>query len=350
MALSHAETWRVRILDARGRPFGAGVLIPGGRVLTCAHVAEAAFAPTEATADARAGAEDLADAELTVDFPASLAPGGGPVRAGVAPLGWAPPDGERADVAVLDLREPPPDDCAPAVLRPCGPASDRIVRAFGQAAGEDAGLWVRARLLGTGGLSPEWVQLEAAGEAGDRLRQGYSGAGVVDASGAVIGLVVAEDTRAARRTGWMIPVEAAVRYCPGLSDAVTTEAGPEPSVRPDRAAGREGAVVNAAPPWPPTAERELARVLVTVRSFADAHRRERVLRDTGDDIAFHVERTGVLMNDARAVLGLCLEYDDGIDRLAAALRWYEPGSLPMREFDRTVARLRPREPGGGAAR
>ncbi|MFD7687701.1 trypsin-like peptidase domain-containing protein [Streptomyces sp. NPDC059781] len=364
---SLAESWRVRILDARGTPAGAGVLVAGNRVVTCAHVVEGALGPD---------AGDPREAELTVDFPGSLAPGAGPVRARVAPRGWAPPDEERADVAVLDLYGDAPVDCRPAGLRPCGPARDRIVRAFGQVAGAPAGLWLRARLVGSGGLSPEWMQLEAASEAGDRLRQGYSGAGVVDDSGYVIGLVVAEDTRAERRTGWLIPVEVVVRYCPDLADAVTGPAagadgvpgtdgprgsGPHSygpyglhdpagypgSYGPDRGPGAEGILP---PPWPPSAERDLARVLVKVRSFADPHRRERVLRDTGDHIAFHVERTGVLINDARAVLGLCLEYEDGIDRFAAALRWYESRSLPMREFDREVARLRAPGAGGGAAR
>ncbi|MFB7512442.1 trypsin-like peptidase domain-containing protein [Streptomyces sp. NPDC056144] len=325
-----AESWRVRILDARGTPVGAAVLVAGGRVVTCAHVVEGALGPDDG---------DPREAELLVDFPGSLAPGAAPVRAGVAPRGWAPSDEERADVAVLDLYEDAPADCGPARLRPCGPARDRIVRAFGQAAGAPAGLWVRARLVGFGGLSPEWMQLEAAGESGDRLRQGYSGAGVVDGSGDVLGLVVAEDTRAERRTGWMIPVEIAVRYCPDLADAVAGSPAYD-NLSDD----------TPAPSWPASAERDLARVLVKVRSFADPHRRERVLRDTGDDIAFHVERTGVLINDARAVLGLCLEYEDGIERFAAALRWYESASLPMREFDREVARLRARGPGGGAAR
>jgi hypothetical protein len=349
------------------------VLVAGGRVVTCAHVVEGALGPD---------AGDPREAELTVDFPGSLAAGAGPVRAQVAPRGWAPPDEERADVAVLDLYGDAPVDCRPAGLRPCGPARDRIVRAFGQVAGAPAGLWLRARLVGSGGLSPEWMQLEAASGAGDRLRQGYSGAGVVDDSGYVIGLVVAEDTRAERRTGWLIPVEVLVRYCPDLADAVTGPAagadgvpgtdGPRGSgphahrpYAPDGAPGSHGpehgpgaygpelvpgaeGVLPA--PWPPSAERDLARVLVKVRSFADPHRRERVLRDTGDHIAFHVERTGVLINDARAVLGLCLEYEDGIDRFSAALRWYESGSLPMREFDREVARLRARGSSGGAAR
>src|SRR5919107_6001761 len=37
----HEESWRVRLLrgpDRAGRPLGAGVLLPGGLVLTCAHV------------------------------------------------------------------------------------------------------------------------------------------------------------------------------------------------------------------------------------------------------------------------------------------------------------------------
>ncbi|MFI2373650.1 trypsin-like peptidase domain-containing protein [Streptomyces sp. NPDC018964] len=373
MEHSLAESWRVRILDARGTPVGAGVFVAGDRVVTCAHVVEGALGPD---------AGDPREAELTVDFPGSLAPGAGPVRARVAPRGWAPPDEERADVAVLDLYGGAPVDCRPAELRPCGPARDRIVRAFGQAVGAPAGLWLRARLVGSGGLSPEWMQLEAASEAGDRLRQGYSGAGVVDGSGYVIGLVVAEDTRAERRTGWLIPVEVVVRYCPDLTDAVTgpaagaggvpdtdgsrgsghhahraygpyapdgpyAPAGAPGSYGPERGPGAEGVLP---PSWPPSAERDLARVLVKVRSFADPHRRERVLRDTGDHIAFHVERTGILINDARAVLGLCLEYEDGIDRFAAALRWYESRSLPMREFDREVARLRALGSGGGAAR
>ncbi|MET8505049.1 trypsin-like peptidase domain-containing protein [Streptomyces sp. NPDC004787] len=347
MGHSLAESWRVRILDAQGTPVGAGVLVAGGRVVTCAHVVEAALGPDDG---------DPREAELSVDFPGSLVPGAGPVPAGVAPRGWAPPDDERADVAVLELRADAPADCGPAVLRPCGPARDRIVRAFGQAAGARAGLWVRARLVGSGGLSPEWMQLEAAGEAGDRLRRGYSGAGVVDSAGDVLGLVVAEDTRAERRTGWMVPVEVVVRYCPDLADAVAGPAIPGPRAGDAHPAppGPPGlpTAADEVPPatWPPSAERDLARLLVRVRSFADPHRRERVLRDTGEDIAFHVERTGVLMNDARAVLGLCLEYEDGIDRFAAALRWYEGGSLPMRAFDREVARLRTPVPGGGPGR
>lgn len=324
----------MRILDPNGTPVGGGVLVAGGRVATCAHVVHAALRSGIAE-----GAEDLRDAELTVDFPGSDALDGDLVRAGIAPRGWAPPDGERADVAVLELRRPAPGDCRPAVLRPCGPAGDRLVRAFGQVTDAPAGMWVRARLLGPGGLSPDWVQLEAAGTAGDRIRRGYSGAGVIDGCGDVIGLVVAEDTLAQRRTAWMIPVEAAVRYCPILADAVTGHEGPS----------GQGHGADALPrPWPSSAERELAQVLVRVRSFTDPHRRERVLRDTGEDIAFHVQSTGSLINTAREVIGLCLEYEDGIDRFAAALRWYESHSLPMRKFDRTVIRLRAqREEDGG---
>jgi hypothetical protein len=65
-----------------------------------------------------------------------------------------------------------------------------------------------------------------------------------------------------------------------------------------------------------------------------------VLRDTGEDVFDLAERSPVLIEDVRGIVEVCLQYADGIDRLAAALRWYERGSLPMREFERVLRRLR----------
>ncbi len=259
------------------------------------------------------------DRPVAVDHPGSLT--GDMSYASVLPQGWAPPDQERADVAVLQLHDAAPPDCTPARLRPCGPVHGRTVRVFGQASAAPPGIWVAARLLGAGGLSPDWIQLESVHPADARVQGGYSGAGTVDENGDVVGIVVAARRSTDSRIAWMIPVEAVVRYCPLLGDAVYGESPP-------------------APAWPRGAERELAAALVRVPSMRDPQRRDSVLRDAGDEIFDLAERSPVLLEDVRGVVELCLQYADGIDRLAAALRWYERGSLPMREFERVVVRLR----------
>ncbi|WP_158771623.1 effector-associated domain 2-containing protein [Streptomyces sp. NRRL S-340] len=305
------DSWRVRILGSDNTPVGSGVLVDGGRVLTCAHVVQGALELAED--------ESPEGLSVTVDHPGSLSREVS--YASVLPQGWAPADRERADVAVLELTGAAPSGCVPARLRACGPVRERAVRVFGQSSAAAPGVWVTARLLGAGGLSPDWVQLESPEGSEERVRGGYSGAGVVDADGYVIGVVVAVRRPAGSRTAWMIPVEAAVRYCPLLADAV--HGGPAP-----------------APAWPRGADRELTTALVKLPSMRDPQRRESVLRDAGDEIFDLAERSPVLVEDVRGVVALCLQYADGIDRLAAALRWYERGSLPMREFERVVLRLR----------
>ncbi len=279
--------------------------------MTCAHVIQQVVGPTAGSGPG--------EARIALDHPGSLS--GEVSYASVLPGGWAPPDEGRADVAVLGLEAPAPADCAPARLRPCGPARGRDVRLFGQSTAEPPGLWVTSRLVGAGGLSPDWVQLDGSGLGGAWVLGGFSGAGVVDGHGDVIGIVVAALRDETARIAWMIPVEALVRYCPLLTDAVTAELPP-------------------APAWPAGSSRELTTALVRIPSMRDPQRRERVLRDTGEDFFDLVERSSVLLEDVRGIVEVCLQYADGIDRLAAALRWYERGSLPMREFERVLRRLR----------
>ncbi|MGW7257508.1 trypsin-like peptidase domain-containing protein [Streptomyces sp. NPDC054834] len=302
------DSWRVRLLGADNTPVGSGVLVDGGRVLTCAHVVSAILGLAED--------ESPRERLVTLDHPVSRT---GQVSHGsVLPGGWAPPNGQQADVAVLRLNGPTPADCRPARLRPCGPSRGRGVRVFGQATDEPPGIWVAARLLGAAG--PDWVQLDGLDGAASRVRGGYSGAGAVDEEGDVVGIVVAA-LRSGAATAWMIPVESAVRHCPLLADAVRD--GPEP---------RRG--------WPRGADRELAAALARVPSMRDPQRRESVLRDAGDDIFDLAERSPVLIEDMRGVAELCVQYADGVDRLVDALRWYERDSLPMRELERVVRGLR----------
>lgn len=311
------DPWRVRVLGPRGT-VGAGVLVTGNRVLTCAHVVRTALG-------AEAGrVQD--GAAVTVAFSGS--PAGGSTTATVVPGGWAPPVEERADVAVLALDGAPPADTAPATLHRCGRAAGRLVRVYGEGGAAGAGVWVRTRLVGAGGLSPDWVQMDPLTVHGERVRRGFSGAGVVDAAdGSVCGIVVAADmTDGGPGTAWIIPVEAVLRYCPLLADAVTSAGSVSPPEPP--------------PAFSARAEQRLAEALVRLPSIQDPQRRNSVIRDTGADIALLTERSAVLLQEVRSLVSLCLQYDDGIDRLAAAARWYERGSRPMAEFDALWASIR----------
>ena len=309
MSQSIEDSWRVRILGADNTPVGAGVLLSGGRVLTCAHVVQYVLELSPR--------ESPGGRPVTLDHPGSTT--GGLSYATVLPDGWTPPEDQRGDVAVLGLTGPAPTDCAPARLRPCGATRDRTVRVFGQATAAPPGIWITARLAGATG--PDWIQLDCRDTAGSQVRPGYSGAGVVDEHGDVIGVVVAA-LRSGGSSAWMVPVEAAVRHCPPLGDAVHDD------------------TPATAPAWPRGADRELAAALARVPSMRDPQRRNSVLRETGDEIFDLAERSTVLIEDVRGVVELCLQYADGIDRLVEALRWYERGSLPMQEFERVVVRLR----------
>jgi hypothetical protein len=309
------DAWRARILACPGGPpRGAGVLLPGDRVLTCAHVVERAVG---------LGPGDHPDgAEVTVDLPGSRS--GVRLSAAVVPGGWAPPVEGHGDVAVLRLLSPLPGDARPAVLRRCGETRERRVRVFGQPDERTPPAWARAVLAGPGGPSPDWIQLDGLSSFGARVRGGYSGAGVVTGDGAVIGIVVAEARPAEQRTAWMLPAEAVLRHCPLLGDALA------PDEPPGRAEG-----------WPPGAEQRLTHALVRIPSVRDPQRRRSIVDDTGQDIALLAERSAVLIEDVRSLVRQCLLYADGVDRLAAAVRWYENGSLPMADFERLLAELRP---------
>lgn len=311
----------------------------GGLVLTCAHLVQHVL---------RLRHEESPQGPLIkLDHPGSATDAVS--YASVTADGWAPPEDDRGDVAVLRLTGPTPEDCTPARLRPYGAHRGRTVRVFGQATAAPPGVWIAARVAGATG--PDRVQLDCE-EPG--VRPGYSGAGVVDEQGDVIGVVVSA-LRSRGATAWMIPVEAAVRYCPLLGDAVDHEHASTPvlaapatvppaptaaPVTPSTAPSRPATAPVTPTVWPRGAGRELAAALARVPSMRDRQRRDSVLRDAGEEIFDLAERSSVLIEDVRGVVELCLQYADGIDRLVEALRWYERGSLPMQEFERVLEGLR----------
>lgn len=180
---------------------GAGLVLAGGAVLTCAHVL---------------GKEATADTEITVRL---LGVTGTPAFPAKVRLGcWVPvaEDGT-GDVALLDLAGTGLDRLPGAVLRELPSPRGRQVRAFGFPVPHDNGIVGGGRIAGSGGPGAEWLQIDPRPYA-ERLRPGFSGAGVVDErSGAVVGIVVTTYRDDESSPAWMIPVRTLVRYVPVLS-------------------------------------------------------------------------------------------------------------------------------------
>ncbi|MEU5692444.1 serine protease [Actinosynnema sp. NPDC020468] len=198
------ETWRVRVRGG-SRVLGAGVLVTGTHVLTCAHVV--------------IGVEDLA-----VDL--VELPGTPSSRARVVEELCVPPmDDERGDVALLELATPQPASCA-ARLGRVALTWDRRVHALGYPAGDglDMGVWTKMTLARHTGA--EWLQMNRNSPNDLRVQRGFSGAGVADdATGDVLGIVVGEYTDDAVGLSWMLPVEAVVRHLPLVSEWVVGDTG-----------------------------------------------------------------------------------------------------------------------------
>ncbi|AUH40013.1 hypothetical protein CXR04_06915 [Streptomyces sp. CMB-StM0423] len=125
--------WRVRLcIPGRDVVCGAGVLLPGGLILTCAHVVDSALGRSEAD-------PSVPDRPVDVDFSAvgDLKPR--PAR--VVPGGWFPPAPRSGDIAVLTLEsgEPPP------AARPAALAAGR-----GRSRGSSASTGIPTRVWRTG--------------------------------------------------------------------------------------------------------------------------------------------------------------------------------------------------------
>ncbi|MGY0233113.1 VMAP-C domain-containing protein [Longispora urticae] len=204
----------MRILGADGRVCGGGVLVDHDLILTCAHVVTAALRADPGPA--------LPRTSVRVDFPAFS---GLTRQAWVAAGGWLPiaADGS-GDLAVLKLQGPVPAQAA--AIGAWTEVAEESVRVYGHPRQLPEGVWAHATLSGTGGPGGELVQLIGRLE-GRRIERGFSGCGVMDAeTGAVVGIVVAEDGSEGSRNAWMLPMELAYRLAP--------LAGPSGALEPAR--------------------------------------------------------------------------------------------------------------------
>lgn len=195
--------WRVRIRSADGKVLGAGILVCGRRVLTCAHVVSPDTGQT------------TPHTRVFVDFVGL--PDTPSARAWVSADCWIPPrDVVWGDVALLELDRDRREGLPEALLRR-QLVSGSHVRTCGYPAGAEVpGVWAQAEVARHG--EGEWVQIDSRSQ-DNAVSRGFSGAGVIDdKTGAVIGMVVSEYNE--RGVSWMLPVESILGYLPRLRSCV----------------------------------------------------------------------------------------------------------------------------------
>ncbi|GAA2851440.1 hypothetical protein Acy02nite_34960 [Actinoplanes cyaneus] len=185
----------VRVRGEDGSAVGAGFLVAGRTVLTCAHVVQ------------RAG-------RARVEFP--LLPGSSTLDAEITALLPALADGT-GDIAVLTLAEDPPPAARPARMAVEDELWGHPCRLFGFSGGREDGVWAAGILRGRQAIG--WVQLESSGTTGYTVEPGFSGAPVWDDElAAVVGMAVAAEVDGDLRAAYMIPTALLTRAWTSLSD------------------------------------------------------------------------------------------------------------------------------------
>ncbi|WP_285511307.1 trypsin-like peptidase domain-containing protein [Streptomyces sp. NBRC 14336] len=191
--------WHARV--ECGTEVGAGFLVSGRHVLTCAHVV-------------RRREQD----RVVVSFPGCRELTGIPASVAVHG-GWQGGPTDPGDLAVLELdREVP---LAPAEFAVPGEEQEHgELIAYGFPKGYDEGMLASYRALPGPLISDEWAQLEALTGHGQPLAPGFSGAAAALADGRVVGMVSTVAGGRDVRVGRMLPTEVLVRYWPELCELI----------------------------------------------------------------------------------------------------------------------------------
>jgi Trypsin-like peptidase domain len=210
--MGHHAPWLVRIEDEAGVVHGAGTLLSGELVLTCAHVVEDAI-------DAQGRVRIRVKGRSSEVHLAT-----------VLPECWHPREPDHTgDVAVLMLDRPLVD--APRARLRSTWLRDEPIEVFGFPEKVDNGLSVQANIR-SDDFAGERAQLDASGE--QRIHQGFSGAAALGADGAVLG-VVASVWQPSAETAWMITVRTLRRYAGAVVEEYLTHraSSDPPFVRPN---------------------------------------------------------------------------------------------------------------------
>ncbi|MFC9428068.1 trypsin-like peptidase domain-containing protein [Streptomyces sp. NPDC056987] len=181
------EASQVRVYASDGQVAGAGFLIAGDVLCTCAHVVAGALGLPED------GPDEPPDGTVEFDFPLLA----DRPRARATVESWRTGG---ADVALLRLGEPA-EGARPAPLADGTDVWGHTFRTMGFPAGADHGVWARGTLRA--GQGTGWVQMETD-EPGPRIVEGFSGAPVWDdTQNGVVGMTVA--AHPGQPTAYLLP-------------------------------------------------------------------------------------------------------------------------------------------------
>ncbi|MFJ7985803.1 trypsin-like peptidase domain-containing protein [Streptomyces sp. NPDC096351] len=198
----------VRIRGGAGVIVGAGFLVAGDTVLTCAHVV------SDALGQSRESAVETG-AAVALDLPFAAGNPSGTAKV----VHWVPVrDDQGGDVAVLRLQAPLPG-AVPLPMADVGDVWDHATRAVGFTDDAPDGTWQQGRFRGPVGSS--LVQLSRADGQAVHVRPGFSGSPVWDdALGVAVGMVVASQPVREAQQAFVMRTAALTDEVPGLADSL----------------------------------------------------------------------------------------------------------------------------------
>lgn len=203
----------LRLLAPGNQPVGAGFLVTGSELLTCAHVVTSSLGLRDIPIT-------LPEGPLSLDFPL-VAPGE------ICPakvVHWRP----ALDLAVLRIETQIPAGAAPVPLVQSDDLWGHRFRALGFPRDHADGVWVSGELRGR--TAAGWVQIEGVRQTGYLIAPGFSGGPVWDeAVGGVVGMIVAADRDPQVRAAYVLPVERLQAGWPELEARAASERSSEPS-------------------------------------------------------------------------------------------------------------------------
>ncbi|MEV8508331.1 metallophosphoesterase [Actinoplanes sp. NPDC051475] len=215
-----AQAAIVCVVGATGQSVGMGVLLGERRVLTCAHVVNAALQRPER-------AQQPPTDVVSVGFPLLGDHSSDVVEARVER--WVPPSSDRSagdDIALLTLLTGPPAGARPTLLLVNPPARGADVHMFGRPLHRAGGVWAPAIIRGTVGNGR--IQLDGDADAAWQAQRGFSGTPVFDGvTGRVAGLF-AETTpgRTGVRDGYAISADRLRQVWPDVFARSSGKSGP----------------------------------------------------------------------------------------------------------------------------